>query len=119
MHQYIIIRTDIPLGHQLNCCAHAAALGTVRFLRDGNMPAWLVKPYTVTVQVATEILLKHAYDLLGADNAYAFIEDDLDSTVCAVATRPRPKHEYPDWIRQLPLAHRGCVVTPISLEESA
>jgi len=37
MYQYVIIRTDIPLGHQLNCCAHAAALATAKFINDKNM----------------------------------------------------------------------------------
>ena len=109
MHQYVIVRTDIPLGHQLNCVAHAAAMCTARFIRDPNMVAWLPAPYTVTVEVASEALLRKAYDLLGPDEAYLFIENDLGDTACALATRPQPKTNYPRWIRQLQLAHQGCI----------
>jgi len=109
MYQYVIIRTDIPLGHQLNCCAHAAALATARFINDRNMPSWLVGPYTITVEVPDEATLHQCYELFSREDAYLFIENDLDDQACAMATRPRPKHEYPNWIRRLPLAHRNRV----------
>lgn len=107
MHQYIIVRTDIPLGHQLNCCAHAGALGTARFITDKNMPAWLIAPYSITVEVPDEATLRACYEWFGEDEAYLFIENDLDNQACSIATSPRPKHEYPSWIRRLPLAHRN------------
>ena len=122
MYQYIIVRTDIPLGHQLNCCAHAAALCTAKFINDPNMLPWLSNPYTVSVEVADEESMVLAHTLLGEDNSYMFIEPDLNTTACAVATRPRPKHEYPQWIRKLPLAHRGCHSVKLSksvLKDSA
>ena len=105
MYQYVIIRTDIPLGHQLNCCAHAAALATAKFINDKNMPSWLVVPYSITVEVTGEETLRNYYEKLGENNAFLFIENDLDNQACSLATRPQPKHEYPQWIRELPLAH--------------
>jgi len=46
------------------------------------------------------------------------IESGLDNQACSMATRPRPKSEYPSWIKRLPLAHRKRYAVDIPRDEN-
>lgn len=106
---YILIKHDIPIGHAINSAVHAGVGAVTVWLEAEranldvgpcNSPTheWLEHSFKKVCVSVTDEQFDRAKQL---PDAVVFTESDLDNTETAIALKPR--HEWPGWLRRLPL----------------
>ena len=98
MKMYILVRGSLPLGHQVNCAAHASLACYLKFREDQDMKDWLDYSYRKVTCVVTDREFEHAKIF---DNYVVVREDALGYEDVAIAFAPR--EEYKPWFSNLRL----------------
>jgi len=92
MKMYILVRNDVPVGHQVNCVGHATLGCYLQFRNDPDTQDWLEYSYRkVACSVSYSDFMK-AKRL--CDDWVVAREDALNYQEVALAFRPRL--EYPE-----------------------
>lgn len=90
MKMYILVKDSIPVGHQVNCVAHAALGCYLKFKDKPEMQQWLDWSYKkVTCKVSDE-QFEQAKEQ--AEDWCLMTESDLDGVEVALAFCPREKY---------------------------
>lgn len=96
---YILVRERFPIGHQVNCVAHAALGCYLKFKDNERMQDWLDYSYRkVTCQVTDEQFQQAKQE---ADNWVVITENTLGNEEVALAFCPRG--QYSDFFKTLKL----------------
>ncbi len=96
---YILVRDCFPIGHQVNCVAHAALGCYLKFKDDPKMQEWLDHSYRkVTCQVSDVEFEAAKHE---AEDWVVVTENSLSNEEVALAFKPRG--EYPDFFKKLRL----------------
>ena len=95
---YIVVKETAPLGHAINCAAHAAVGTYIKFQDNPEMQHWAVNSFRKVTCVATD----EEFEILKQQSDYfLMIENDLNNAEIAIGFKPREC--WPEIFRQLRL----------------
>lgn len=83
---YILIKENIPLGHQVNCAAHAALGCYLRFQDHPEVQDWLKNSFRKVTCKVSEREFEQAKQY---PDSVIITESALDGQEVAIAFRPR------------------------------
>lgn len=98
LKMYILVRSDIGLGHQVNCVAHAAASAILTWENDETFENWKKHSFRKVTCSVTRGQFEEAKQY--SDNLI-ISEDVLNDTEVAMAFKPR--EDWPEFFKKLRL----------------
>ena len=88
---YIIVKENAPLGHAINCAAHAAVGVFVKFQNHQDTQEWIKSSFRKVTCVASD----DEFEMMKQQpDSFLMIEDDLNGGK-EVALGFRPRREWP------------------------